>query len=60
MVTAAADDSLAVALPGEPAAVLREDEPQAATVAATPRARLPTSSRRAAGRRRHLTVILMR
>jgi len=60
MVTAAADDALAVALPGEPAAVLGEDELQAATVAAAPRARLPSSSRRAAGRRRYVMLILMR
>jgi hypothetical protein len=60
MATAAADDALAVALPGEPAAVLGEDELQAATVAAAPTARLPSSSRRAAGRRRHVMLILMR
>src|SRR5256885_12484206 len=58
MVTAA-DDALAVGLPGEPAAVLGEDELQAAMVAAAPAARLPSSSRRAAGRRRHVMLLLI-
>jgi hypothetical protein len=45
MVTAAADDAPADGLPDEPAADPEDDDdPQAATVAAAPRARLPSSS----------------
>jgi hypothetical protein len=54
-----ADEAPAGALlPGEPAAVLEDDEPHAATVAAVPSARPPVSSQLLSGPRRRLTLFL--
>src|SRR5689334_17736646 len=47
-----------VLLPGELAAVLEDDEPHAATVAAVPSARPPASSQLLSGPRRRLTLFL--
>ena len=49
---------LARCCPGEPAAVLEDDEPHAATVAAVPSARPPASSQLLSGPRRCLTLFL--
>ena len=49
---------LGALLPGEPAAVLEDDEPHAATVAAAPSARPPASSQLLSGLRRCPTLFL--
>ena len=55
----AADEAPAGALlPGEPAAVLEDDEPHAATVAAVPSARPPASSQLLSGPRRCLNLFV--
>jgi hypothetical protein len=59
IVAEAADEALAGALlPGEPAAVLEDDEPHAATVAAVPSARPPASSQFLSGPRRCLNLFV--
>src|ERR1700730_3988720 len=59
IVAEAADEAPAGALlPGEPAAVLEDDDPHAATVAAVPSARPPASSQLLSGPRRRLTLFL--
>src|SRR5690242_6923975 len=57
IVAEAADEARAGALlAGEPAAVLEDDEPHAATVAAAPSAKPPASSQLLSGPRRRLTL----
>src|SRR5690349_19340873 len=59
IVAEAADEARAGALlPGEPVAVLEDDEPHAATEAAVPSARPPTSSQFLSGPRRYVALFL--
>src|SRR5690242_16130659 len=60
IVAEAADEAPdGVLLSGEPAAVLEDDEPHAATVAAVPSARPPASSQLLSGPRRCLNLFLL-